>query len=109
MFSVEFCHIVIPKFFVGVFVFVDILVYAAVFTLDEHNLYYSKIWFDKDGLFPVLLHRNGIVHQVFMQAQIAVIILIFYWLFKGLRNHKGKIAKRRAMIIIAGFLKGLLQ
>ncbi len=104
MFSVEFCHIVIPKLFVGVFVFVDILVYAAVFTLEKHNLYYSKIWFDKDGLFPVLLHRNGIVHQVFMQAQIAVIILIFYWLFKGLKNHKGKIAKRRAMIIIAGFL-----
>ena len=82
----------------------DVLVYTAVFTLENHSLYYSKVWFDKDGLFPVLLHRSGIVHQVFMQSQAIVIIVAIYWLFRSLKSYKGKIAKRRAMIIISGFL-----
>ncbi|MCR5341737.1 MAG: GHKL domain-containing protein [Butyrivibrio sp.] len=104
MFSAEFCHINVPKLFVRGYILFNVLVYASVFTLEDHNLYYSKKWFDKDGLFPVLLHRDGIIHQVYIQFQVVVIIVVFFWLFKGLRNNKGKIAKKRTMIIIAGFL-----
>ena len=104
MFTVELCHIRVHKLLVRAFVLFNVLVYFFVFTLESHNLYYSKIWFDKDGLFPVLLHRSGIVHQVFMQSQAAVIIVVFYLLFKSLKSYRGKIAKKRAMIIIAGFL-----
>ena len=39
-----------------------------------------------------------------MQSQAAVIIVVFYLLFKSLKSYRGKIAKKRAMIIIAGFL-----
>ena len=103
MFTIEFCHINVPKIIIRAFIFFNVSVYALVFTLREHSLYYSKSWFDKDGLFPVLLHRNGIAHQVFMISQAAVIIIVFYWLFKSLKGYKGKIAKQRTMIIIAGF------
>ncbi len=104
MFTVEFCHIKVPKLLVWAFMLFDVFTYVVVFTLEDHTLYYSKMWFDKDGLFPVLLHRNGIVHSVYMQLQAVVIIINFYWLFKSLRNYKGKIAKKRALIIIAGFM-----
>jgi nitrogen-specific signal transduction histidine kinase len=104
MFTVEFCHIRIPKLIIWVFILFDVCVYITIFTLQQHGLYYSKIWFDKDGLFPVLLHRNGIIHQVFMFFQAAVIIIVFYWLFKSLQGDKGKIARHRTMIIIVGFL-----
>ncbi len=104
MFTVEFCHVVVPKFVVWTYSLFNMFVYILVFTLQQHDLYYSKMWFDKDGLFPVLLHRNGIIHEAYMQIQAIVIIVNFYWLFKGLRHHKGKIAKKRAMIIIAGFM-----
>ena len=104
MFTIEFCHIKISKIIIWAFILFDVFVYTLVFTLQKHELYYSKSWFDKDGLFPVLLHRNGIMHQVFMSLQAAVIIVVFYWLFKSLQGHKGKIARHRTMIIIAGFL-----
>ena len=104
MFSLEFCHVRVPRIIIRAFVIFNACVYAAVFTLENHNLYYSKMWFDKDGLFPVLLHRSGIIHQVYMQSQAAVIIVVFFWLFRSLKNYKGKIAKQRALIIIAGFL-----
>ena len=48
--------------------------------------------------------KNGIVHSIYMQVQAIVILINFYWLFKELRRYKGKIAKKRAMIIIAGFV-----
>ena len=104
MFSLELYHISVSSHIVRVFILFDVFVYATVFTVQKHNLYYSKMWFDKDGLFPVLLHRSGIVHQIFMQTQVAIIIIIFYLLFKSLKSNKGKIAKRRALIIIAGFI-----
>lgn len=104
MFTVEFCHVRISKIIVRAWIIINLLVYASVFTLKEHDLYYSKTWFDKDGIFPALLHRSGIIHQIYMQFQVAVIALVFYWLFKSLKNHKGKISRRRTLIIIAGFL-----
>lgn len=104
LFTVEFCHVKTPKLFVRLFILFNVITYVLVFTLENHNLYYSKMWFDKDGLFPVLLHRNGIVHSAYMQIQAIVILVIFYWLFRELRRYKGKIAKKRAMIIIAGFM-----
>ena len=104
MFSMEFCHIKVSKLIVRAFVIFNVLVYGSVFTLEKHTLYYSQVWFDKDGLFPVLLHRSGIVHQVYMQSQAAVIAIAFFLLFKSLKSYRSKIAKKRAIIIIAGFL-----
>ena len=104
MFTAEFCHIRIPKLVVRAFILIDVAVYAFVFTLQMHLFYYSKIWFDKTGMFPVLLHRNGIVHKVFMQYQAIVICAILFWFFRSIKNHKGKTARKRVFIIIGGFL-----
>ncbi len=104
LFTVEFCHVKVPRIFIRAFILFDAFTYALVFTLEDHNLYYSKMWFDKDGLFPVLLHRNGIMHSVYMQIQAIVILINFFWLFKELKRYKSSIAKKRAIIIMAGFM-----
>lgn len=104
MFTVELCHVSIPKFVVRVMILINAAVYMFIFTLQEHMLYYSKIWFDKSGMFPVLLHRNGVVHKFFMQYQVIVICFMLFWLFRYIKNYKGKTAKKRAYIIVAGFM-----
>ncbi len=104
LFTVEFCHVKVPEILIRAYILFDVFSYVLIFTLEDHNLYYSKMWFDKDGLFPVLLHRNGIMHSVYMQLQAVVILINFYWLFRELKRYKDKIAKKRAMIIIAGFM-----
>ena len=104
MFTIELCHVSIPKPVTRVFILINTVVYVLVFTLQEHMLYYSKIWFDKSGMFPVLLHRNGIVHKVFMQYQTIIICYILFLLFRTIKNHKGKIAKKRSLIIVGGFV-----
>ncbi len=103
MFTVELCHITVPRLIVRAFILIDVTVYAFIFTLNEHNLYYSLIWFDKTGMFPVLLHRNGIVHKFFMQYQTIAIILILLALIRSLKSHKGKTARKRVFIILSGF------
>ncbi|MBE5905861.1 MAG: GHKL domain-containing protein [Lachnospiraceae bacterium] len=104
MFTIEFCHIKMPEIVPRILAFINVVVYCFIFTLKEHTLYYSKIWFDKNGMFPVLLHRNGIVHKAFMQYQSIVIVVIFLWLFQSVKKHKGKTARKRVYIIIGGFL-----
>ena len=103
MFAVQFAHIRIHRVWIKLFILLDVAVYATIYSLQEHTLYYSKIWFDKTGMFPVLLHRNGIVHKVFMRCQIVAIIFILICLIRFVRNHKGKIARKRALIILGGF------
>ncbi|SFQ41118.1 GHKL domain-containing protein [Lachnospiraceae bacterium XBB1006] len=104
MFTVEFCHIKMPGIVPRIFALINVVVYGFIFTLEKHTLYYSKIWFDKNGMFPVLLHRNGIVHKAFMQYQMVIILVIFWWLFRSVKRRKGKIARKRVAIIIGGFL-----
>ena len=104
MVSAELCHISIPKLLVRALLLIDVFVYSVIFTFQEHDLFYSKVWYDKTGMFPVLLHRNGIVHKVFMQYQTVAIIIVIAMLFRSIKSHKGKIAKRRVFIIIGGFL-----
>ncbi len=104
MVSAELCHILIPRLLVRALILIDVFVYAIIFTFQEHDLFYSKIWYDKTGMFPVLLHRNGIVHKAFMQYQAIAIIIVLALLFRSIKSHKGKIAKRRVFIIIGGFI-----
>jgi len=51
------------------------------------------------------LHRNGIIHNIFMMYQIVIIVVVFYWLIKSFINCTGKTARKRILIIIASFLK----
>lgn len=104
MFTVELCHVKISALLISIFIFIDTAVYAVIFTVPDNPLFYSMIWFDKSKLFPVLLHRSGIVHKIFMQFQAVVIIIIMFWLFKYLHSLKGKTARLRIWIIITGFL-----
>lgn len=103
MFTAELLHLRVPTYISRVLILINTSVYAVIFTLEKHTLYYSKTWFDKTGMFPVLLQRNGIVHEIFMQYQAIVIAIILALLIRSLRNHRGKIAKRRILIILVGF------
>ncbi|WP_081675996.1 histidine kinase N-terminal 7TM domain-containing protein [Butyrivibrio sp. AC2005] len=104
MFTTELLHIRIPKYVARILLVFNVAVYVLIFTLKEHMLYYSKIWFDKTGIFPVLLHRNGIVHKVFMQYQTIAIVIILFLLIRSVRKHSGKTARKRVFIILGGFL-----
>lgn len=104
MFTAELCHVRISKHIERALMLINVAVYGIIFTLQDHSLYYSKIWYDKTGMFPVLLHRNGIVHKLFVQYQAIAVIIILLLLIRSFRNHKGKIARKRVFIILGGFL-----
>ncbi len=103
MFTSQLVHFSVPRVVASAWVLIDAAVYVSIFTLQEHTLYYSKIWFDKTGMFSVLLHRNGIIHKVFMQFQAIAIVFILFLLIRYVKNHKGKTARKRAIIILGGF------
>ncbi|SCX05764.1 GHKL domain-containing protein [Lachnospiraceae bacterium YSD2013] len=104
MFTAELCHVRISKHIERALMLINVAVYGIIFTLQDHSLYYSKIWYDKTGMFPVLLHRNGIVHKLFVQYQAIAVIIILLLLIRSFNNHKGKIARKRVFIILGGFL-----
>ena len=103
MFTAELVHLRIWTALSRVLVLINATVYVLIFTLKDHMLFYSKIWFDKTGMFPVLLHRNGVVHKFFMQYQAITIIIVLIFLLRSVKSHSGKTARKRVLIILGGF------
>ncbi len=81
-----------------------IVIYLAILTVESHDLYYAKMTYVTDGLFPMLLHENGIVHHIFAQLQLAYIVCALYWLFTELRREKNRTARRRINLMIVAYI-----
>ena len=104
MFTVELCHIKIPKILARAPVFIDVASYFAIITLNHHSLYYKNYHFTVNKGVPVLITDAGIMHDVYMQGQIVMIILALYWIIYTLRGLVNERARKRLKVLLAGFL-----
>ncbi len=104
MFTVELCHIKIPKIIARAPVFIDVASYFAIITLNHHSLYYKNYHFTVNKGVPVLITDAGIMHDVYMQCQIVMIILALYWIIYTLRGLVNERARKRLKVLLAGFL-----
>lgn len=99
-FVAELCHVRLPDIFRYLSGFVSLLIYFVILTLEDHDLYYTDVSFDANGIFPVFLHGNGIIHHVFMILQCFYIVLGITILLLTLKKEKKKIARKRLQAVI---------
>ena len=104
MFSVELCHVKMPAILPRILVVIHTAIFGVILTLRHNSLYYTETEFRTDGMFPVLLHGNGIVHYFFMQLQILYILFVIYWIFSSLGREKRASARKRLWIVGCAFL-----
>ncbi len=108
LFVAELCHIKMPEIIKNVLVLVHLVSYIIIFTFQKHSLYYSEYRFEKTGVFPRLLRKNGVYHNIFMVLLVFYFIMGMRWLILAYRREKSVAAKRRLFIvIIAIFTEGM--
>lgn len=104
LFIAEFVRVKIPNIIKGAFVMIQALIYVSIVNLQNHELFYYDIHFVKDGLFPVLVHENGILHDLNMVLQIIYIVIGMVLLIRGFIINKTIYMRRRILIVIAAVI-----
>lgn len=101
MFSARLCKIRIPNIVTDILIFFHALVYVCVMTFRKHTLFYYDCSWNRGDLFPVFMHKNGIVHNVFIAVSLFYIVLGLTWLIMACRKEKRPKALRRLMVVLA--------
>ncbi len=101
MFTAELCRVTIPGEINKLLILINIGIFAVILTMDRHRLYYTDTRFEVVGMFPRLIHRNGIFHHIFVQITMAYIFIALYWLFRAIIKEKSRQTKRRLWMIVA--------
>ncbi|MBE6015752.1 MAG: GHKL domain-containing protein [Lachnospiraceae bacterium] len=102
--AANLCKLYIPGWLKGIAALFYFSIYWTVLHLESTNLYYASYEFVIGGDFPILRHTNGIVHHLFVYAQLFFIILGIGSLILSIKKQKGHTAKRRIKIVVTAFL-----
>ncbi len=103
-FIAELCHVVIPSLIAKSLVIVHVAVYVLIMTISHHSLYYRNGRFETGGMFPVYVHKNGIVFIFFMHLLIIYVIVALYWLILSLIREKSATARKRLLLVLAALV-----
>ena len=107
LFVMELCGKHIPKFIRNSVFLINMITYTVICTVQKHNLYYHIIRFDANGIFPKLIHTDGIWHQFNMILQVTYVLIGLGVIFKAYIKEKGHIGKERfLMVMFAIFVEG---
>ncbi len=102
MFIAELVGIRIRYYIKLILIAIHSLTYWTILNIKCNDLYYKNIEFVVRGIFPKLMHDNGIMHHVHIAVQIIYILLGMTWLFMA--HHKernARIRKRLTMVFLS--------
>ncbi|MCR4755519.1 MAG: response regulator [Lachnospiraceae bacterium] len=102
MFIAELVGIRIRYYIKVILIAIHSLTYWTILNIKYNDLYYKNIEFVVRGIFPKLMHDNGIMHHVHIAVQIIYILLGMTWLFMA--HHKernARIRKRLTMVFLS--------
>lgn len=100
LFAAELSRFHVPDFLKKILALTHVGTYAAILNVRSSRLYYSELDGIVEGVFPKLLHKNGILHHFYMAQVCAYILfgtsllLLRYW------KEKNEAARRRLFVVI---------
>ena len=103
LFTAQLCRVRIPKLLTSILVGFHVFIYIIILTLRNHDLYYTDMHFVNEGGMLFLLHKDGILHHLFMGVQSVYIIIGIAWLVKTFLREKSRANARRYLMVLFAF------
>ena len=103
MFSMELCHVTVPKMARITLTTIHTLTFIIIMTTRYTGLYYTHVSFDDSGIVPRLAHGNGVWHQVYMSMIVLYFIFGIYCPVKTAMETKNIVARNRLILTILSF------
>ena len=108
MFVAELVNVKIPEFYRKALMTIHAVIYISIFTLEDHEFYYTSRVFVADGLFPKLQHGNGVFYHVNTLMVVFYALIGMGMLIRAYRSDKkSKAGKRILTVIISVSSQGL--
>ncbi|MBR5337888.1 MAG: response regulator [Lachnospiraceae bacterium] len=103
LFSARMCRIKIPRGMVFSLVLVHVGIFISSLTMGMSNLVYTDYRFVPDPVMPQFIHSNGIVHDLFMALNAALVVVGMVWLVREHHREKNRISRQRLLMLIIAF------
>lgn len=101
LFVMEYCKVKIPRIITYILICIHVGIMFLVFTCEHHNLYYSKIDYTYDGVFPHLVFRHGIIYNFYAMLMFFYIVCILIVCFKQYLKMDDVIEKKQITYLLA--------
>ncbi|MCR5788492.1 MAG: response regulator [Lachnospiraceae bacterium] len=100
LFIAELCHVRLPATLKDILFLAHLGIYISIANLQKNALYYTSYTFDPDGIFPRLLHGNGILHHFQMLMSCCYITAGITFLISSFNREKNPVAKKRVLMVL---------
>ncbi len=104
LFIKELCGVYIPSWLSWLLILIHLGIFISVLTLQRHTFYYTDIQYISDGMFPKIVHGNGVLHGVYNLLQIICIVFGVTWLYVKFRKEKNRRAAHRFILVFFAYL-----
>lgn len=101
LFVMEYCKVKIPRIITYILIFIHVGIMFLVFTCEHHKLYYSKIDYTYDDVFPHLVFRHGIIYNLYAILMFFYIVCILIVCFKQYFKMDDVIEKKQITYLLA--------
>lgn len=100
IFVLEYAEIYMPQWLKSILMIIHICIVGLVWTCENNTLYYSKIDFTQEGLYPHVVLGHGIIYNIFTIITFSYMAVIFGVCIVKLIKAKSK-AQRVRMICLS--------
>ncbi len=104
LYIMQFCKIKIPKIISILLVIYHTFILSLVIFAEHTNLYYTKISYVNNGLYPHLEFEHGIMFFVFQATSVIYIIILMIALLSKLILTQSQSEKRKICILISAII-----
>ena len=84
------------------------VIYVLVLTIKHNTLYYSSFDFVEEGLFPHIIHTNGIIHHIYNVLIILYAISGIFLLFRAIKKQKSDKKRHQLIFVTAAIFTDIL-
>lgn len=100
LFVLEYCKVKINKVITYILVCIHVGIMFLVFTCEHHSLYYSKIEYTYEGVFPHLVFKHGIIYNLYTVLMFFYTVCILVVCFKRYFKMDDVIEKRQITYLL---------
>lgn len=101
LFVYDYCKVKIPKILTNILISISVGIMFLVFSCERYNLYYKKIDYTHEGVFPHLVLEHGIVYKLYSLLMFIYTICIIYTCLKHYFTVEDKVKEKQLGYIVA--------
>lgn len=101
LFVIEYCNYKIPRPVYVILIGISLVITVSVFNYENNTLFYKGVTYVKEGLFPHIIVKHGILYDLYVFVMICYLVAMFTACVCRYRRVSAAVVKRQLIRLIA--------